>query len=341
MKLREPYTVSYDTIDKCTNLFIRAETDNGMTGAGCAAPNKYITGETPETVEHAYRSYIYPVLMGSDPFHYMLLYDHLKSKIPDSPSALAMANMLLYDIVAKKAGVPLFMYLGGYREYIPTNITIGICPTDETIRKAKEFIKQGFSILKIKGGVNVEEDIMRMRKLREAVGHGIELRFDANQGYTFEEAIHFVHVTRDVNIEIIEQPTLRNKNYLLSKVRKEITLSDSADESIWSMRDVFKLTGKDLTDIVNIKLMKVGGITEALSINAVAKAAGVESIVGCLDESALGIAAALHFSLASPNIAYADLDGHFDLIDDPASKAVILKNGVLYPTAGSGLGFDF
>jgi L-alanine-DL-glutamate epimerase-like enolase superfamily enzyme len=341
MKLRESYMVSYDTIDKCTNLFVRAETDLGITGVGCAAPDKFITGETWETVEHAFRSYIYPVLMGSEVFHYMLLNDHLKSKLPDSPSALAMADMLLYDLAAKKAGVPLFMFLGGYRESIPTNITIGILPVSDTIRKAKEHVKKGFRVLKIKGGMNVEEDIEKIIKLREVVGKDIELRFDANQGYTFEEAIHFVYVTRGVNIEIIEQPTQKRKDYLLSKVRREITIPNSADESIWKLRDVFKLTGKDLTDMVNIKLMRVGGITEALHINAVAIAAGVESLVGCLNESALGIAAALHFALAQPNVVYADLDGHFDLIDDPASNAVILKNGVIYPTKKPGLGFDF
>jgi L-alanine-DL-glutamate epimerase-like enolase superfamily enzyme len=148
-------------------------------------------------------------------------------------------------------------------------------------------------------------------------------------------------VTRGVNIEIIEQPTQKRKDYLLSKVRKEITIPNSADESIWKLRDVFKLTGKDLTDMVNIKLMRVGGITEALYINSVAIAAGVESLVGCLNESALGIAAALHFALARPNVVYADLDGHFDLIDDPAGNAVVLKNGVIYPTKKPGLGFDF
>jgi L-alanine-DL-glutamate epimerase-like enolase superfamily enzyme len=341
MKLREPYTVGYEMVDKTTNLFIRARTDTGITGVGCAAPDKTVTGETPETVIYAFQSYIYPVLMGSEPFHYMLLHEHLRSKIPDMPSALAMAGMMLYDIVAKKAGVPLFMYLGGYRESISTNITIGIQSVIDTIEKAKDYIKRGFKVIKIKGGVNVEEDIEKVRKLREAIGNDIELRFDASSGYTFEEAIHFVYVTRDVHIEIIEQPTPRNKNYLLSKVRREITIPDSADESLWNMRDVFKLTGRSLTDMVNVRLMKVGGITEALNINAIAKAAGVETLVGCLDESDLGIAAALHFALARPNVVYADLDGHLDLADDPAAGAVILKNGVLYPTGKPGLGFEF
>jgi L-alanine-DL-glutamate epimerase-like enolase superfamily enzyme len=249
-----------------------------------------------------------------------------------------MVDIALYDLLARKAKLPLYQLLGGFRKEIPTSITIGILPLHETIEQTKYYLNKGFTIIKVKGGLNLDEDIEKIMKMREKHGDEFLLRFDANQGYSPEESIAFIDKTKSAKIEILEQPTKQKKEDQLGEVTQSVDVPVMADESIKTLKDAFRLASNDLIDMVNIKIMKVGGILESQHINSVAKAAGMEVMVGCIDECALGISAGLHFALSRPNIEFADLDGHLDLLEDPFTNLFVLKNGILYPSDEPGLG---
>lgn len=340
-ELTAPYTIAYETVDRADNVFVRLKTDGPLEGCGCAAPDLTITGESAASVLDAIEQIGLPCLAGADPLRPALYLDALRREMPHHPAALAALDMALHDLLAKIAGIPLWRLLGGYRDRIRTSVTIGILPIDETVQSADDFVKQGFASIKIKGGSDVELDIARVLAVRRAVGPGIELRFDANQGYTFEDSVRFVPAIASAGVELLEQPTARAELALLGRVTAAVDIPVMADESLMTSKDAFKLAGDELVDMVNVKLMKVGGIAEAQRIATIAKAAGMEVMVGCMDESALAIAAGLAFALSRPAVVYADLDGHLELIDDPTAGAVVLRDGYLYPSDRPGLGFDF
>lgn len=338
MPLTVPYTIAYETVAKATNIILRIETDEGISGWGCAAPDQVVTGESPEDVINNIESTIIGMLKGQSPFQIARFTHKLKKELAGSSSSIAMVDMALYDILARKAQLPLYQLLGGFRRSIPTSITIGILSLDETLETARRYIREGFSILKLKGGLSVDGDIEKIMILREEFGKGILLRFDANQGYTTEQAIAFIDRTKQAGIEILEQPTSQQREERLGEVTRGVTVPVMADESLKTLKDAFRLASNGLSDMVNIKIMKVGGILESQHINSVAKSAGMEVMVGCLDECALGISAGLHFALSRPNIEYADLDGHLDLQEDPFTDLFRLEKGVLYPSESYGLG---
>lgn len=338
MPLAIPYTIAYETISKTSNVILKINTDKGVTGWGCAAPDAEVTGETPEEVIHNIETKIMGILTGQSPFQLARLTHQLKQLCPDESSTRAMVDMALYDLLARKAKLPLYQLLGGFRKEIPTSITIGILPLHETMQQTEYYLKKGFTIIKLKGGLHLEEDIEKILKMREKFGHEFLIRFDANQGYTPVQAIEFVDKTKNADIEILEQPTKQKKEEQMGMVTQSVGIPVMADESIKTLKDAFRLASNNLIDMVNIKIQKVGGILESQHINSVAKAAGMEVMVGCIDECALGISAGLHFALSRPNIEYADLDGHLDLLEDPFTNLFDLKNGVLYPSTAAGLG---
>ena len=203
MRLAEPYTIAYESVAEATNVLLRLVTETHV-GLGCAAPDPVVTGESPASVVEVLSERVAPELTGADPLRRERLHERLAAPLADHPSARAALDMALWDLLGKSAGLPVWRLLGGHRRRIETSVTIGILPERETVESARGWLERGFRCLKLKGGLDAEADAVRVRRVREAVGPDVELRFDANQGYSVEQSLRFVRETSAARLELLE-----------------------------------------------------------------------------------------------------------------------------------------
>ncbi len=340
LKLKEPFAIANETIEVADNIFVRFETETGIVGWGCSTPDM-VTSETKETVLKSFEVAKRHVI-GCDPTRINLVNYELENDLQGNPSLKASVNMAMYDIIGKMAEMPLFRLLGGYREKIETSVTIGLNPTDLMIEKAKQIISDGFKIIKIKCGINVEKDIETILAIREAVGSTIKLRLDANEGYSVEEALRMIKAIEEkgADVEMLEQPTKASHLYSLKEVTHQSPVPIMADETALTLRDSVKLLKHEIADMINIKLMKIGGLTNAIKANVLAELAGVPIMVGCMNESMAAMSAGVHFACAFRNVQYADLDSALDFVNDVAIGGARYEKGFVIPSEKPGLGVD-
>ncbi|TXI67906.1 MAG: dipeptide epimerase [Cyclobacteriaceae bacterium] len=337
----KPYTIAFKTVDEVWNAFVEITLENGITGIGAGNPSEYVTGESFEQCTEALQEKNIQFLIGRDIRELSQLTFEVLQKLPKNPAARAALDIALYDAFTKYLDVPLVKYLGQKIKSLPTSNTIGIKNVTDTLKEAKEYGDRGFSVLKVKLGKDLEEDIERMVKLRETFGKKFVIRIDANQGYNAAQTIEFYNRTKALDIELIEQPlkarAIEETRQLPDEIRKVI----AADESLLSPKNALELVKPPLaTGIFNIKLMKCGGVSQAIKIADIAQHAGVDLFWGCNDESIVSITAALHVAFASSNTRYIDLDGSLDLAKDEVTGGFILKDGVMYCSDKPGLGVE-
>jgi L-Ala-D/L-Glu epimerase len=336
-----PYTIAFKTVDEVRNAFVEITLADGTTGIGAGNPSEYVVGENLVQTLQALEEKNLDFLVGRDIRDFHQLTYEVWQKFPKNPAARAALDIALHDVFTKFLGVPLVKFLGQKIQSMPTSNTIGIKNVQETLEEARDYKKQGFNVLKVKLGKDLNEDIERMVKLREEFGSELVIRIDANQGYTVEQTIEFYNRTKHLNIELIEQPLKAKAINEMKSLPDEIKRIIAADESLISPVDALTLIKPPLAcNIFNIKLMKCGGVSQGLKIADIALHEGVELFWGCNDESIVSITAALHAAFACSNTKYIDLDGSLDLGKDVVSGGFILKNGVMYCSDKPGLGVE-
>ena len=339
LALRKPYTIAHYVCSEVENVFLELELDNGMTGIGAANPAPEVVGETPAQCLENCRSEAFDRLRGRDIRQFRQLTEEIRVQFPSAPGTLAALDIALHDVYAQWQGVPVVGLYGQKIASLPTSVTIGIMDAAATLEEADAYYRQGFRILKIKTGMQVEEDIERVVKLHERYGNRITLRVDANQGYDADALQTFLSATQYLNLELIEQPLPAGSEQALLEFDPGVRKILAADESLLSAESARVLaTEPQPFGIFNIKLMKCGGISGALEIAEIARQAQIDLFWGCNDESIVSITAALHAAFACSHTRYLDLDGSFDLAEDVVSGGFRLENGCLSLAGGSGLG---
>ena len=340
LPLRHPFKTALRTVEAVEDVVVRVISDDGRVGYGEAPPTAVITGDTLGSIQCAVRDFIRPALTGMEVEDLDGTMRRLHGCLVKNTSAKAAVDMALYDLWGKGYGIPVWRALGGARRTLETDLTISVNPVEEMVRDSLEAVERGYSILKIKVGKDPKADVERMCAIRAAVGPGVKLRVDANQGWTAKEAVRVISALEDkgLDMDLVEQPVpahdLEGMVYVTSRVQTPIL----ADESVFSPADAAEIIRRGAADLINIKLMKTGGIWQALKICDVAEIYGVECMIGCMLESRLSVAAAAHLAAGRSVITRCDLDGPSLCAVDPYSGGPEFRESAIVMSDDPGIG---
>lgn len=339
--LKKPFKTALRTVNCVEDIIVKIETDTGHVGYGEASPNGAVTGDTKGAIIGAIEDHIKKHLIGMDIENMEEIMKRLDESIVKNTSAKAAVDIAVYDLFGQLYNAPVYKLLGGYGKEIVTDITISVNSPEEMVRDSITAINQGYRTLKIKVGKNSNLDMQRIRAIREAVGKDIAIRIDANQGWTPKEAVYILRKMEDAgfNIELVEQPVLAHDLEGLKFVTDNVSIPVLADESVFSPRDAMTIIQMRAADLINIKLMKTGGIHNALKICSMAEIYGAECMIGCMLEAKVSVTAAVHLAAAKSVITKIDLDGPVLCSEDPVVGGAIFEDYKIKLTDEPGFGF--
>lgn len=302
-----PFRIATGTMYHAQNLFIRVVTDEGLTGVGECSAFPMIVGETQATCFEMAKEFA-RLWKNKDASPIEERLKDLDNFTAFNTTVKSAFDMALYDLAAKQKGLPLYQYLNGSKKPLKTDLTIGIDEPALMAATALEFKNKGVRIIKIKLGKDGETDLLRVQRIREAVGDSIRLRIDANQGWDYETAKDVLVKMGEYDIEFCEQPMRQWNDYRLPELRKISPIKIMADESVFDHHDALRLILAGACDYVNIKFSKSGGIAEAFRINKVCAEHHIPCMMGGMLESRLALTAFAHFALSQDNIQFYDMD---------------------------------
>ena len=336
LSLTQPVRMAgYPIITQVTAIFVRLQTQEGQDAWGCAVTYPNLSSQEAQDVLSACQkgAVLAPDL---NPINIEHSLARLSREIDEVPEAMCAFDLAFHDLLGLAAGMPLHRILGGYRNKIPTSATVFLGTVQESVEQAQMRAKQGFRMLKIKGGINPEEDVQRVQAIRRALPDLI-LRLDADGGYTVEQALDISRVLGN-HLEMFEQPTPPDDLNGLRQVTRHSPIPVLADQSVQGPVSALEIATHRYADGMSIKVATCGGLRCARQMDAIARVSHLTMMVSCVVEPALMTAAGLSFALSSPGVEFADLDGFLDIANDPTLPGFQIKDGWLVATDVPGLG---
>jgi L-Ala-D/L-Glu epimerase len=339
--LKTPFKTALRTVEQVEDIIVAIHTDTGHVGYGEAPATAVITGDTHGSIIEAIRKFISPRLIGEEVANLNRITQLIQGALEKNSSAKAAVEIAVYDLFGQLYDAPLYKMLGGGDPVVTTDITISVDYIDKMVADSVAAVERGFESLKIKVGKDIGVDIERIKAIYAAVENRALLRLDANQGWTAKQAVYALQTLEDagVRLELVEQPVkaqdLEGMKYVTERVHTPIM----ADESVFGPTEVIELIRMRAADIINIKLMKTGGISNALHIADIAGMYQVECMIGCMLETSISVSAAVHVAVAKANvITKVDLDGPSLCQFNPVDGGVIFNEAEISVTDAPGLG---
>ena len=338
--LRVPFKTALRSVSSVEDIVVEVHTDTGAVGYGEAPPTGAITGDTTGAILGALQDHIIKTVVGRDVDDFEDLMLALNKCIVGNTSAKAAMDMALWDLYGQLYKIPVYKLLGGSRKEIITDITISVNDPDEMARDAMDAVRRGYDTLKIKVGAHPELDVARLTAVRQAIGSETRIRIDANQGWESKQAVRLLNQMQEkgLDIEFVEQPVKAHDIDGLKYVTERSYVPVLADESVFSPEDAVRIMQTRAADLVNIKLMKCGGLYNALKIVSAAEVYGVECMIGCMLEAKISVNAAVHLACAKKIITKIDLDGPVLCSEDPILGGAVFDEQRITVSDEPGLG---
>jgi L-alanine-DL-glutamate epimerase-like enolase superfamily enzyme len=326
-------------------VILRIHTDEGISGLGEVSCTALWSGEDQVTAVHVINEYLAPVLIGADPTQVSVLTKRMAYVLANNVFTRAGIEMALWDILGKVAGLPLYRLWGGaVREFVTTKFSVTGAPPAQAAEVAAWAVAQGFRAMKVKVGTDPEQDVARVRAVREAIGPDVRLGIDANGGWSPRVAIETIRRCSAYNLMFAEQPVPPLDVSWLADVRRNVNVPVMADESVSTAQDAMVIARAGAADVLSIYVGKGGGLGAARNVAAVAEAAGLVCTIGSNLELGIASAAMIHLGMATPAIAAeafpCDILSQFYYENDIIAEPLLVTAGTARPHERPGLGVE-